>query len=167
MNPLHKQSPSLKLVALCSIAVLTVASFTAVETTTVQPAHAQSSKISKHPVSKQKQKSHIIKQKYKDGTFSGIGQTQIGAVEVAVTLKKDKITRVAITASSTHYPIDYINPVLPTELLQRQDINKIDIVSGATLSTEDFYYAVVYALQKAEHAELLSTMKKPSPKHHA
>lgn len=98
-------------------------------------------------------KKTTVKQKYKDGTYSGVGQTRIGAVQVAVTLKKDKITKVQITGYSTHYPISYINPILPQELLKTQNINKIDVVSGATLSTEDFYYAVQEALSRAQAAE--------------
>ncbi|MBX5437281.1 MAG: FMN-binding protein [Alicyclobacillaceae bacterium] len=94
-----------------------------------------------------------LKQVYRDGTYVGVGQTRIGAVQVAVTLKHDRITDVKITGYTTHYPISYIDPILPQELLQRQDINKIDVVSGATLSTEDFYYAVQSALAQAKQAE--------------
>ncbi|WP_067622544.1 FMN-binding protein [Alicyclobacillus acidiphilus] len=93
------------------------------------------------------------KQKYKDGTYKGTGSTRIGSVTVAITLKKDKITRVQIVDFTTHYPIQYIDPVLPNELLKTQNINKIDAVSGATLSSEDFYEAVVTALNEAQQAE--------------
>lgn len=92
-------------------------------------------------------------QKYKDGTYTGTGQTRIGAVQVQVTLKADKITNVQITGYTTHYSISYIDPILPKELVQRQDINKIDVISGATLSTEDFYYAVTDCLQQAQQAQ--------------
>jgi major membrane immunogen (membrane-anchored lipoprotein) len=78
---------------------------------------------------------------------------------VTITLKGDKITNAEITGYTTHYPISYIDPILPQELLQRQDIDKIDVISGATLSTYDFYYAVKDALQQAEQAQQTSTSK--------
>lgn len=177
---MYKLKPSVKLLAICSAAILTVASISAVDSAATVHAqsaqhatnHVTKNKVTKHPAVKAKvtakakakakaktkvktkaKAKAIVKLKYKDGTYTGIGQTQIGAIEVAVTLKKDKITNVQVIASSTHYPVNYIDPILPQQLLQRQDINKIDVVSGATLSTEDFYYAVVYALQKAQSAE--------------
>lgn len=94
----------------------------------------------------------VSTQKYKDGTYTGVGQTAIGAVQVQVTLKADKIMDVKITGYTTHYPISYIDPILPQELLQVQDVNQIQIVSGATLSTADFYYAVKDCLQQAQKA---------------
>jgi major membrane immunogen (membrane-anchored lipoprotein) len=78
---------------------------------------------------------------------------------VTITLKGDKITNAKITGYTTHYPISYIDPILPQELLQRQDIDKIDVISGATLSTYDFYYAVKDALQQAEQAQQMTTSK--------
>ena len=95
----------------------------------------------------------VAKQKYKDGTYTGVGTTPIGSIQVQLTLKKDKITNVQITGASTHYPVSFIDPVLNDELLARQDPNKLDVVSGATLSTYDFYYAVVSALKQAAAAE--------------
>lgn len=92
--------------------------------------------------------------KYKDGTYTGVGTTPIGSVQVAVTLQSDRITHVQITGYSTHYPISFIDPVLPQELLARQNINKINVVSGATLSTADFYYAVQSCLQQAHAAAI-------------
>lgn len=90
-------------------------------------------------------------QKYKDGTYVGVGTTNIGSVRVEVTLKGDKFTRVQITGYDTHYPISYINPTLPNQLMQTQDINKVDVVSGATLSSEDFYLAVQQCLKQAQN----------------
>ena len=163
-----------KLVALCSAAVLSVASYSLQQAAKPLPAaHAQVTTAHKTVVPKKvvrrkkpvvvhaKKKAIVLsaktrtllKQTYKDGTYTGVGQTQIGAVQVAVTLKKDRIVGVKITGYDTHYPIAYIDPILPEQLLQRQNINKIDIVSGATLSTADFYYGVVQALQEAKAAQ--------------
>lgn len=166
-----------KLLALSSAALLCVTSYTvagaqnrstAAPTATTSTAHTKAAHhvtpkkktiAKKKPLPKKKpavtKKPVAKKQIYKDGTYTGVGQTQIGAVQVAVTMKKDKITDVQITGYTTHYPISYINPVLPQELLQRQDPKKIDVISGATLSTIDFYYAVTDAMgqaKKANHA---------------
>ncbi len=184
-----KNTVNQKLVALCSAAVLTAASFAM--QTGVGNAFAKSKPVTnaKHVVKKKVtgvkkptsikpsgKKKVVTKpkkvlsaaqkaamgQKYKDGSYTGVGQTQIGAVQVVVTLKKDKITNVQITGYSTHYPISYIDPILPQELLQYQDINKINIVTGATLSTADFYYGVVQALGEAQTAQkqFVATLKK-------
>lgn len=84
---------------------------------------------------------------YRDGTFMGIGSTRIGSVEVAVTIKSDKILDVQITRSSTRYPVSYISK-LPQEVVARQGA-LVDVVSGATLSTMSFQSAVRQALAQA------------------
>lgn len=89
-------------------------------------------------------------QQYLDGTYNGSASNQIGTVAVAVTVKSGKITDVQITACDTHYPQAYIDPVLPDYVVSNQT-TQIPVVSGATLSTEDFYYAVVQALSQAQN----------------
>lgn len=71
-------------------------------------------------------------------------------VSVAVSIKNGKIGNVHITACDTHYPQSYIDPVLPDYVVQHQT-TQIPVISGATLSTADFYYAVVQALQQAQN----------------
>lgn len=95
-------------------------------------------------------KSTNTTQKYLDGTYNGSAANQIGAVSVAVSIQKGKIANVQITACDTHYPQSYIDPVLPDYVVSNQSTN-IPVVSGATLSTEDFYYAVVQALSQAQN----------------
>lgn len=87
---------------------------------------------------------------YKDGTYTGIGTNNIGSVEVAVTIKNDKITTVDITNCTTSYPESYIKG-LPQQVVSRQSA-QVDVVSGATKSTNDFEEAVMGALQKAKNA---------------
>lgn len=87
---------------------------------------------------------------YKDGTYSGIGTNRIGSVEVAVSIKNDKITTVDITNCTTSYPESYIKD-LPQQVVSRQSA-QVDVVSGATKSTNDFQDAVTEALQKAKNA---------------
>lgn len=84
---------------------------------------------------------------YKDGTYYGEGMNRIGSVQVAVTIKGDKITAVDITNCDTHYSQSYIDD-LPNQVVASQS-SDVDVVSGATLSTEDFQTAVDNALQQA------------------
>lgn len=87
---------------------------------------------------------------YLDGTYNGSASNQIGSVAVAVSISHGKIANVQITACNTHYPQGYIEPVLPDYVVAHQTTN-IPVVSGATLSTVDFYYAVVQALSQAQN----------------
>ncbi|MDQ0199978.1 FMN-binding protein [Neobacillus ginsengisoli] len=90
------------------------------------------------------------KQMYKDGTFTGTGMNRRGEIEVAVTLKKDKITDVQISNWGMHYSeSDVVG--LPGEVLQRQNAN-VDNVSGATYSTQAFADAVQDALNQAQNS---------------
>jgi len=99
------------------------------------------------------QGSQVVKQHtssiYKDGTYYGVGMNRIGSVQVAVTIKNDRITNVEIVNCHTHYSESYIRH-LPSQVLARQSAN-VDVVSGATKSTEDFQNAVEQALQKARN----------------
>lgn len=85
---------------------------------------------------------------YKDGTYSGQGMNRIGSVEVAVSIKNDQITDVEITNCDTHYSQSYIDG-LPDQVISHQSAD-VDVVSGATMSTEDFQTAVEEALQQAK-----------------
>lgn len=89
-------------------------------------------------------------QQYLDGNYTGSASNRIGMVSVAVTISQGKIANVQITACDTHYPEGYIDPVLPDYVVSHQTTN-IPVVSGATLSTEDFYYGVVQALSQAQN----------------
>lgn len=90
------------------------------------------------------------KQMYKDGTFNGMGMNRRGSIEVAVTLKNDKITDVEITNWGMHYSQRDVNG-LPDEVIQRQSA-QVDVVSGATYSTQAFADAVQDALNLAYNA---------------
>jgi len=88
-------------------------------------------------------------QQYKDGIYYGEGSNRIGSVQVAVTIKQGKITACDIVRSTTHYRQSYIDPVLPQQVLDRQS-SQVDLVSGATRSSEDFIATVQQALAQAE-----------------
>jgi uncharacterized protein with FMN-binding domain len=84
---------------------------------------------------------------YKDGTYSGMGTSRFGNVEVAVTVAGGKITDVALTRVTTKYPASRI-AALPGQVVARQSA-RVDNVSGATASATPFRTAVQAALAKA------------------
>ncbi|MFD2617611.1 FMN-binding protein [Terrilactibacillus laevilacticus] len=85
---------------------------------------------------------------YKDGVYNGSGSNHIGSVSVSVTIKNGSIAKVQITNCTTSYSKSYIDG-LPDQVVQRQS-SQVDVVSGATLSTEDFQTAVDQALASAK-----------------
>ena len=92
--------------------------------------------------------------KAKSGTFLGsAAQTRFGAVQVAVTVKSGKITKVAVPVYPTSQMRDQqINsqaiPMLVQEVLQVQSSN-IQGVGGASYTSQGFYSSLVSALSKA------------------
>jgi uncharacterized protein with FMN-binding domain len=87
---------------------------------------------------------------YKEGTFTGSGSNRRGSIQVAVTIKNDKITDVSISDFAMHYSIDDVVG-LPNEVLQKQSA-QVDNVSGATYSTQAFQDAVQEALSQAQNS---------------
>lgn len=90
----------------------------------------------------------------RSGTFLGsAAMTQYGAVQVSITVKKGKITKV----TSPVYPVgsfrdQQINaqaiPLLEHEVLKAQSSN-INNISGASYTAQGFYTSLVSALGKA------------------
>ncbi|MDP4171095.1 MAG: FMN-binding protein [Bacillota bacterium] len=87
---------------------------------------------------------------YKEGTFKGMGENRRGSIQVAVTIKNDKITDVEISDFGMHYSESDIVG-LPHEVLLRQS-PQVDNVSGATYSTQAFEDAVLEALYQARNS---------------
>jgi len=86
--------------------------------------------------------------KYKDGTYTGWGTSRHGDIQAEVVIEGGRITVARIAQCLTRYSCNVIGP-LPPEVPQRQSA-EVDYVSGATQSTNAFYYAVVEALGKAK-----------------
>ncbi|MBW7452724.1 FMN-binding protein [Paenibacillus sepulcri] len=85
---------------------------------------------------------------YKDGIYTGMGENRRGSIQVAVTMKNDKITDVEISHFAMHYSeSDVVG--LPEEVLQKQSA-QVDNVSGATYSTQAFQDAIQDALSQAQ-----------------
>lgn len=85
---------------------------------------------------------------YKDGTYSGWGTSRHGDIEATVLIKDGRIAAAIISQCLTRYSCSWISE-LPGQVAARQS-PEVDFVSGATESTNAFYYAVVEALKKAK-----------------
>ncbi|MBI4494519.1 MAG: FMN-binding protein [Chloroflexi bacterium] len=85
---------------------------------------------------------------YKDGTYTGSGQSRFGDVEVRVTIQSGRIAEVTITRATTRYPVSRI-AALPGRVVARQSA-QVDLVSGATYSALAFRTAVQQALVRAQ-----------------
>ena len=85
---------------------------------------------------------------YKDGTYSGWGTSRHGDIEATVLIKSARIEAVIISQCLTQYSCSLISE-LPIQVVLRQS-PEVDFVSGATQSTNAFYYAVIAALKKAK-----------------
>jgi uncharacterized protein with FMN-binding domain len=96
------------------------------------------------------------KSPYRDGSYSGWGTSRHGDIEATVVIAEGRITSAEITRCLTRYSCTWIAH-LPGQVVSRQSAD-VDYVSGATQSTDAFYYAVIDALSKAK-GEALSKAK--------
>jgi uncharacterized protein with FMN-binding domain len=85
---------------------------------------------------------------WKDGTYTGWGSSRHGDIQALVVIEGGRIASATIAQCLTRYSCSVIEK-LPPEVAARQSA-EIDYVSGATQSTNAFYYAVVDALSKAK-----------------
>lgn len=85
---------------------------------------------------------------YKDGTYTGWGTSRHGDIQATVVISGGRIASAVISECWTRYPCSWIVR-LPPQVAERQS-PEVDYVSGATQSTNAFYYAVVQALAKAK-----------------
>jgi uncharacterized protein with FMN-binding domain len=89
-----------------------------------------------------------IKAQYKDGTYLGWGTSRHGDIQAQVIIEGGRIASATIAQCLTRYSCSVIAK-LPPQVAERQS-PETDYVSGATQSTNAFYYAVVEALSKAK-----------------
>ncbi|CAN5243442.1 hypothetical protein BH09GEM1_BH09GEM1_12680 [soil metagenome] len=85
---------------------------------------------------------------WKDGTYVGWGTSRHGDIEATVEIKGGRIISASISDCRTRYPCSRIDQ-LPPQVLTRQS-PEVDYVSGATQSSDAYYYAVTEALKKAK-----------------
>lgn len=87
---------------------------------------------------------------YADGTYAGTGTSRFGNVYVSVTVAGAQITNVQITRVTTSYPVSRIAS-LPAQVVQKQTAS-VNVVTGATYSSQAFKQAVQQALAQASVA---------------
>jgi uncharacterized protein with FMN-binding domain len=83
-----------------------------------------------------------------DGTYLGWGTSRHGDIQAQVVIEDGRIASATIAQCLTRYSCSVIAK-LPPQVAERQS-PEVDYVSGATQSTDAFYYAVVEALSKAK-----------------
>jgi uncharacterized protein with FMN-binding domain len=86
--------------------------------------------------------------RYKDGTYLGWGTSRHGDIQASVVIADGRIASATIAQCLTRYSCSVIARIVP-QVAERQS-PEVDYVSGATQSTNAFYYAVVDALSKAK-----------------
>jgi uncharacterized protein with FMN-binding domain len=84
---------------------------------------------------------------YADGTYSGTGTSRFGNVNVSVNIAGGQISNVQITSVTTSYPASRIAS-LPGQVVRNQTAS-VNVVSGATYSSQAFKQAVQQALAQA------------------
>lgn len=84
---------------------------------------------------------------YADGTYSATGTSRFGNVTVSVITAAGKISNVQITQVTTKFPVSRIAS-LPAQVTQNQTAN-VNVVTGATYSSQAFKQAVQQALSQA------------------
>jgi uncharacterized protein with FMN-binding domain len=85
---------------------------------------------------------------YKDGVYLGRGTSRHGDIEAMVEISGGRITNTVISQCLTRYSCSWIAILVP-QVVARQSA-EVDYVSGATVSSDAFYYAVMQALAQAK-----------------
>jgi uncharacterized protein with FMN-binding domain len=85
---------------------------------------------------------------WKDGTYEGWGTCRHGDLAVKVVVESGKISSAFVSQCLTRYSCDIIDK-LPPQVVQKQS-PEVSYVSGATQSTDAYFWAVVVALGKAK-----------------
>jgi uncharacterized protein with FMN-binding domain len=86
--------------------------------------------------------------KLKDGVFYGWGTSRHGDIQASLEIENGKIIGAYISQCRTQYSCSWVS-MLPGQVVQRQSAD-VDYVSGATQSSNAFYYGVLEALKKAK-----------------
>ena len=84
---------------------------------------------------------------WRDGTYTGLGESPHGDIEARVVIKQGRIVEAAIATCATLYPCDVIEPLI-NQPVARQSPD-VDYMSHATESSDAWYEAVVAALTAA------------------
>ena len=85
--------------------------------------------------------------KWRDGTYTGLGDSPHGDIEARVVIKDGRIVAAGIATCDTRYPCNVIDPLI-RQPVERQSPD-VDYMSHATESSDAYYNALVAALENA------------------
>jgi len=85
--------------------------------------------------------------KWRDGTYTGVGDSPHGDIEARVVIKDGRIVEAGIMTCDTRYPCSVIDPLIH-QPVERQSPD-VDYMSHATESSDAYYDALVAALDGA------------------
>jgi len=85
---------------------------------------------------------------WRDGTYTGWGQSYHGDIEAEVVIEGGRIVRSGIATCATRYPCDVIWKIIFQPVVRQSP--EVDRVSRATESADAYYYGLVEALKQAE-----------------
>lgn len=85
--------------------------------------------------------------KWRDGTYTGLGDSPHGDIEARVVIKDGRIVEAGIATCDTRYPCYVIDPLIH-QPVERQSPD-VDYMSHATESSDAYYNALVAALDAA------------------
>ncbi len=85
--------------------------------------------------------------KWRDGTYTGLGDSPHGDIEARVVIKGGRIVEAGIVTCDTRYPCSVIDPLI-RQPVDRQSPD-VDYMSRATESSDAYYDALVAALDAA------------------
>lgn len=90
-------------------------------------------------------------QKWRDGTYTGWGQSFHGDIEARVVIREGRIVEAGIATCGTRYDCNVIDKLI-NQPVQRQRA-QVDNVSGASESSDAYYYGLLEALTMAREPD--------------
>ena len=97
--------------------------------------------------------------KFENGTYYGSGEGFGGIIQVKVVIKKNKIATIDIVSAEYETPSYFANAKKILVTMKKKQSPEVDVISGATYSSNGIKDAVREALQKAVKSD--SVVKKP------
>lgn len=90
---------------------------------------------------------------YKDGVYEGVGQGHHGPIKVKVTVEENRIVKIDIIEhQETPYLCDIVYEELPEKIIKANSTD-VDVVAGATFTSNGLIEAVNNALSDAKIEE--------------
>lgn len=99
----------------------------------------------------------------KDGVYTASAQGYSGEVVITITVKDGKITEISNTNTDTRTFFNKVWRRLQPKILEKQDTEGIDTVSGATFSSQGILNASKLAIEQAKNTEEPSPTVTPKP----